>query len=150
MKDLEQRRRRFESLLDAYPDPPAMADAPVHTRVEGGTLHFVPRFLLTRPNLVALREAARTMEALLCVRETRIRVDCSDLTRDEALRLWRRSSWSDIRAGFALFAALPCSVAEVRLVSPRARPRHWSMVVSAAARMLPTKLRARLLVVDPL
>ena len=150
MKDVEQRRRKFASLLDTYPDPPLLKERPCHTRIDGGTVLFVPHLLLTRPNAIALREAARTLEPLLRAQETRIRVDCSDLSCGDALRLWRRSSWSDIRAGFALFASLPCSVGEVRVVSPRAPPPYWGMVVSASAKLLPPKMRSRLLVVDPL
>jgi hypothetical protein len=152
MKDIEEQRRKFVSLLSEYTDSPPFPfeNCPLHTSVEGETIIFVPRLLLTRSNAIALRETAHALRPLLLTQNTRIRVDCSDLTREEALRLWSRSSWADIRAGFSLFTSLPCSVKELRLVSPRSSLPLWGVVVSVAKRMLTHKLRSRLLVVAPL
>lgn len=103
-------------------------------------LLFRPAAMLGHTNAEVLSRSRATLEDVGPVSE--LRVDCADLDDRAALALWRRSSWDDIRAGFAVFAGV--RVARLVVVEPRARVRAWHLVRAIGPRLLSRKLRFRL------
>ena len=121
----------------------------VHTSWCGDMLVFCPDAIARRDKNEVLIEARRVIQGkpygriLLCI-------DCTDLTQDLALQLWRTASFRQIRDGFRVFERLPYRVEHVVVCAPREAIPFWTTIVRTCLRRMSKKMQARVqLITNP-
>lgn len=120
-----------------------------HTTYSGETIRFVPSELASNVSNKRIHsQAALALRPCCNVEKIQIVVDCTFLTGELCKRIWKKSSWRDIRTGFRLFSHLPCSIRSITVIQPRQRIPYWDRIMSMTTNLLSRKLQSRLHLVE--
>ena len=119
----------------------------VHTYWKEDTLVFVPTCIVRLCNENVLR-AAESIVSSCSYDRISILVDCSDLTKEDCIFLWKKSTYSEIKRGFSIFKTLPCRVDRITLINPCTRIKFWNSALVWIKRMMSSKMKSRLHILD--
>lgn len=137
--------RFLQSLMLSQEDGEDGDDTVFHTTYSGDTIRFVPSELATNVSNKRIHsQAALALRPCCHVEQIQIVVDCTLLTGEMCKRIWKKSSWKDIRIGFRLFRDLPCSIRSITVIRPRQGIPYWDRIMSMTTSLLSKKLQGRL------
>ena len=105
--------------------------------------------LVFRPNEIVLRkrrdvlDEATSIVAHRAASDIVLVIDCASLCWDDCVRLWKGSTWSDIRAGYRVFTDMPHKVKKVVVVRPEEEIPYWNKIAEVAMQLMSRKMRSR-------
>ena len=141
MKDKNKRLSTLRDLMNGHEKYESLQQT--HTRLCEGIITFRPADILRFEPAIVFSQSCAIIYSVQDRPSVRLHIDCSDMNRETAHKLWKYASMKDMTTGFKIFNSIPCSVTHVRIFNPQELFSEWAIVKRFAPALMSRKMRMR-------